>query len=51
MLKEKKGPFNATVLRDTWSKGKSFFFVDKGDYIKVHSLSENGKYAYVEVEG
>jgi hypothetical protein len=51
MLKHKEGPFNGTCLRDTWSKGRNFFFINKGDYIKVHSITDNGKYAHCEFEG
>lgn len=51
MLLNNEGPFNATCLRDTWSKGKDFFYIDKGDYLKVHRITENGKYAECEYEG
>lgn len=51
MLKNNKGPFNGTCLRDTWSKGKSFFYLNKGDYLKVLHITDNDKYAHCEFEG
>jgi hypothetical protein len=50
MLKNLQGPFNGTCLRDTWSKGRDFYFISKGDYIKVISITENGKFALCEFE-
>lgn len=51
MLMNNQGPFNGTCLRDTWSKGLSFFFVSKGEYIKVLRITKNGKYAHCELNG
>lgn len=51
MLRNNQGPFNGTCLRDTWSKGKVFFYLNKGDYLKIHDITENGKYAHCEFEG
>ncbi|KAM3132796.1 hypothetical protein pb186bvf_015101 [Paramecium bursaria] len=45
---QKGGVLFGTCLRDTWSKGQQFFYIDNGQVVKI--LNIKNQYAYIEYE-
>jgi hypothetical protein len=50
-LANEEGELFTYTLRDTWTKGKDFFYVKKGTVMKIVKLHEDRLFADVEYQG